>query len=93
MANIKKYIPSWITKEGTIIPINVMPTSHLLNAIHLIERSRMQQIISIEQNISVNDLTASREEVLGMLDYYTKWPEGYENLLTEAEKRKLIKRK
>ncbi len=92
--NIKKYTPVWITKEGVTIPINVMATPHLLSAIHFIERGRMQQLVSIEQHIICPDgVTITNEEALKVLDYYTAWPRGYEDLLAEAEKRKLIKRK
>jgi hypothetical protein len=89
MSNIKKYIPYWITKDGTSISIKAMATTHLMNVIHLIERSRMQQLISIEQN--AQDIPT--EDALRMLDYYTAWPDKYGDLLAEAEKRKLIRRK
>lgn len=89
MSNIRKKIDYWVTREGVRIPIQSMATSHLLNTIHFIERNRMQQIISIEQNLTDN---LTREDAIEMLNYYTAWPEGYKALLKEAQKRKLIER-
>ena len=92
----KKY---WMTKDGTRIQINMMPTSHLLNTIHLIERMRMQQIESIKEQYQQNhgtiefDNPIDRNEWIEFLEYYTQWPEGYPDLLSEAIKRRLIKRK
>ena len=91
----KKY---WITKTGEAILISAMPTSHLLNTIHLIERARMQQLISLEQHglsdgYASNDELRAAPELVDMLEYYTRWPEEYSDLLKEAEKRKLIRRK
>ena len=93
MSDIKKYTPTWMTKEGTRVPISIMPTSHLLNAIHLIERSRMQQLVSIEVNIANGLTVISRKEAIELLDFYTAYPPEYPDLLAEAEKRQLIKRK
>lgn len=89
MSNIKKYEPTWITKDNKPIPVQYMATSHLLNSIHMIERSRMQQLISIEANGG----GISPEEAKRVLDYYCAWPRGYSDLLAEAEKRQLIRRK
>lgn len=85
---LKKRIPSWITKEGESIPISGMATHHLLNTIHMIERNRMQSLISIEQH-GIFDGPIDAFEVL---EYYAKWPNAYEDLLDEAERRHLIKR-
>lgn len=93
MANIKKYIPHWVTREGTRIPIPAMATSHLLNAIHMIERSRVQQLISLDENMSIEITGLTPAEKLEILNYYAQWPDGYEDLLAEAEKRQIIKRK
>jgi|PlaIllAssembly_1097288.scaffolds.fasta_scaffold2694009_2 hypothetical protein len=89
MSDIKKYEPTWVSKDMKPIPIKFMATSHLLNTIHMIERSRMQQLMSIETHGG----GISPEEAKRVLDYYCAWPKGYSDLLAEAEKRQLIRRK
>lgn len=93
MSDIKKYEPTWVTKEGTHIPISVMPTSHLLNTIHMIERSRMQQLISIEVQVANGYIKLSPKEAQEVLNRYCAFPKAYSELLAEAEKRQLIRRK
>ena len=62
-----------------------MATPHLLNTIHLIERSRMNNLVSL----GMNDLAEVSE---GVVSFYAAWPEAYDALLDEAERRQLIRR-
>ena len=79
----------WITREGRAIEIRHMASSHLLAAIHFIERNRYTQAVEFamreqaEPDILMNDPT---------FQYYTMWPEAYEALINEAQRRNLIYR-
>jgi hypothetical protein len=75
----------WVTKEGFEIEPREMATPHLLNTIHLIERSRMSNLVSL----GMNDLAEVSE---GVVEFYARWPEAYDALLDEAERRQLIRR-
>ena len=83
--------PRWRTRDGVEVLIRTMPTSHLLNAIHFIERNRMQQLQ--EFLAEADELEEICPGIVNAdLDYYTGWPEGYDNLINEALHRQLIKR-
>lgn len=89
MPNVVKHTVYWVTKEGRQIPISSMPSSHLLNTIHFIERSRFQQLA----DIAIREIPEHPSDQDEMIQFYSDWPEKYQDLLAEAEKRKLIKRK
>lgn len=74
----------WITKEGFEIEPQEMSTPHLLSTIHLIERNRMNNLVHL--GMGVTKLSDS------VLEFYAKWPEAYDSLLDEAERRRLIRR-
>ena len=82
----------WVAKDGTRIRIDLMPTSHLLNTIHYIERVRMQQLVSLKENRDELQEAIRVTEEADLIDYYAQWPEGYTDLVREAEKRTLIQR-
>jgi hypothetical protein len=73
----------WTTKEGVHLEISKMATPHLLATIHMIERNRMNNLLTI--------MTAENwtEEII---NYYGKFPEAYKDLCEEAERRLLIHR-
>jgi hypothetical protein len=75
----------WKTKEGFEIAPKDMATQHLLSTIHMIERNRMTNLIGI-------GLMDSADMDADIIDYYSTWPEAYEALLDEAERRHLIGR-
>ena len=74
---------TWTTKEGVVLRIEEMATPHLLATIHLIERTRMNNIMAIA---FVDSVTAKGRE------YYTRWPDEYSALIAEAVRREVIKR-
>lgn len=74
---------NWTTKDGEKLAISQMATPHLLATIHMIERNRMQNLMSI---MGREDLI---DETLG---YYYQFPKEYEALCDEAERRLLILR-
>ena len=76
--------PLWRTREGFELAPRDMSTSHLLAAIHMIERSRMQNLI----HLGLHDDMSND----ALVDYYSKWPEAYDALCSEAERRYLIRR-
>lgn len=72
----------WHTKEGQFIEISKMASSHLLSAIHMIERNRFQNLASVQATNGDDQ----------MVEYYSKWPPAYAEMLEEAERRYLIGR-
>lgn len=74
---------TWITKEGIEIEPRDMATPHLLSTIHMIERNRMQNLIHVGITQDLPD---------SVINYYAEWPNAYEELCDEAERRKLIQR-
>lgn len=82
MANIT--VTEWQDKNGIKISINKMTSSHLLNTIHMIERKRYEEILSLVIREEAN------AETMG---YYAQFPDAYHALCDEAERRKLIQRR
>ena len=80
MGNLK----TWLTKEGIELPIDQMSTNHLLSTIHMIERNRMTNLVHL-------GLADNCDQTI--LNYYSRWPDSYEELLNEAERRHLIGRR
>ncbi len=76
-------IKTWTTKEGIDLNINEMATSHLLATIHMIERNRMNNLLSLGM---MDNLTQDT------VDYYAQFPSSYKDLCDEAELRFLIHR-
>jgi len=76
----------WITREGVHMEIKKMPSSHLLAAIHFIERSRFYACFEVFQDLVNNG------PIEGAMEYYSRWPIQYANLVKEAEHRNLIHR-
>jgi hypothetical protein len=74
----------WNTREGHPIEIKKMATPHLLATIHMIERNRLNNLLSI--------LGMDNNWNQEVVDYYAKFPEQYEVLCEEAERRLLIRR-
>jgi len=74
---------TWTTKEGAILKITEMATPHLLSALHMIERNRMNNILSLVPRIEIDVET---------FDYYSQWPDGYFDLLDECVRRGLVGR-
>jgi len=74
----------WRTKEGFEIAPKDMATPHLLSAIHMCERNRMNNLMSMAMTPGMDNEA--------VINYYAKWPEAYEALLDEAERRHLIGR-
>ena len=81
MSNLTK--ETWTTKDGIELNVREMSTPHLLATIHLIEKTRMNNILAIA---FVESVTNAGKE------YYSRWPESYPALIAEAERRKLIQR-
>lgn len=73
----------WVTREGVKLEISKMATPHLLATIHMIERNRMNNLMSI---MACENWT---EETV---NYYASWPDEYRALCDEAERRLLINR-
>ena len=73
---------TWITREGHHIEIKAMASSHLLATIHLIEKSRFTNSAEIFYTLANQDA----------MEYYLQWPEQYESLIAEAQRRGLIYR-
>lgn len=84
MKALKKRDDVWITREGHAIEISKMASSHLLSTIHFIERNRFTQ--AAECAMREPDLDNDN------LQYYLMWPEQYEALIKEAQRRNLIHR-
>jgi|SRR4051812_48772490 hypothetical protein len=76
----------WITREGHQMEIKHMASSHLLSAIHFIERNRLNNASEVyhEQQLG--------EDRLNAVAYYLEWPLQYETLIAEAVRRKLLYR-
>lgn len=83
----REVVHYWRTKEGLQINIRLMDSQHLLNTIHLLERSRFQSLSSLAIVGTDGDI-----DTMNALNYYNDFPEAYEHLLDEAERRRLIKR-
>jgi hypothetical protein len=77
----------WMTREGIELPISQMASSHLLSAIHMIERNRFTQAVDSAMREPTLDA-----ETLPTMQYYLMWPETYPDLCAEAERRHLIQR-
>lgn len=73
----------WRTREGVEIDIKSMATPHLLSAIYMIERNRLNNLLSVAMSDSFT------QEIL---DYYGQFPDAYIALCDEAERRMLIHR-
>lgn len=71
----------WITREGVQMEIKTMASSHLLAAIHFIERNRF-----------MNAAETYSEGMVDATNYYLQWPIQYETLIAEAQRRGLIYR-
>lgn len=76
----------WRTAEGVDIPVSKMASSHLLAAIHLIERGRYQRVTDAAMRQGEEPLN---DELVG---FYLEWPIQYEALIKEAVYRNLIYR-
>ena len=66
-----------------MLEISKMATPHLLATIHMIERNRMNNLLSIA---GTENLTQE------IVDYYGQFPDEYTALCDEAERRFLIHR-
>jgi hypothetical protein len=77
----------WITAEGQQMEIKTMASSHLLAAIHFIERKRFQAAAEVYHERAFDK--ATRNE---MANYYLQWPIQYEVMIAEAQRRGLITR-
>ena len=77
----------WITREGQQFEIKNMASSHLLAAIHYIERNRFMNAAETFSEYQMDDETR-----LDATNYYLQWPIQYETLIAEAQRRKLIYR-
>lgn len=76
----------WKTAEGQLIPIRNMSSSHLLAAIHLIERNRYQQATDAAMRQKEDPLADE------LVSYYLQWPPQYEAMVKEAARRGLVYR-
>jgi hypothetical protein len=81
MTTIQK-VYTWTTKEGVELEIEKMATPHLLSTIHMLERNRMNNLLSLVG-------TEWTEETV---EYYAQWSPEYFALVEEAQKRLLINR-
>ncbi len=82
MPALVKKKPMWITRDGESVTIEGMSSSHLLAAIHMIERTRLNAMSEmVNQTISLDNFS-----------YYKEFPESYNELIKEAKKRQLIGR-
>lgn len=79
--------PTWRTRDGAQLPIKLMTTSHLLAAIHFIERKRAETLTDLGQVDLEVGVTAD------VIEYYARWPDAYFHLLEEAERRQVIGRR
>ena len=77
----------WITAEGRQMEIATMASSHLLAAIHMIERRRFMNAAETYGEMNLN-----KEDRLEMTQYYLQWPIQYETMIAEAQRRGLITR-
>lgn len=77
----------WITKEGKQMEIATMASSHLLSAIHFIERNRFMNAAE-----TYGDMNFSQKDRHEMTEYYLQWPVQYEVMIAEAQRRGLITR-
>ena len=77
----------WITAEGKQMEIKSMASSHLLSAIHFIEKKRFQAAVEVYSDKAFD--SAFRNE---MTNYYLQWPIQYETMIAEAQRRGLITR-
>ena len=77
-------ITHWTTKERQQIPIKKMASSHLLAAIHMIEKKRFERMVDTATRIESEDME--------ILEIYAQFPIEYYALLQEAERRGLIMR-
>lgn len=79
----------WITAEGQQMEIRTMASSHLLAAIHYIERRRFMNVTDTAMREAVNpDMDFNSPTI----QYYLEWPIQYETLVNEANKRNLLYR-
>jgi hypothetical protein len=79
--------PKWRTREGVELSPREMATPHLLSTIHMVERSRMQNLMHLGL------LSMGEEKVRdSVVAYYGQWPDAYAALLDEAERRGLLGR-
>jgi hypothetical protein len=78
----------WITREGHQFEIKDMASSHLLAAIHYIERNRFMNAAETFSEMQLDDKTR-----MEATNYYLQWPIQYESLIAEAQRRNLIYRK
>lgn len=76
---------TWITREGKSIKIKEMASSHLLSAIHWIERNRFTQSLEVYGQAKSDGLDWS-----DALEYYMQWPDAYESMIAEAQRRNLL---
>jgi hypothetical protein len=77
----------WITREGKQMEIKDMASSHLLAAIHFIERNRFTNAAEVYSEESLN-----HPDKMEMVHYYLEWPIQYDTMIAEAQRRKLIHR-
>jgi hypothetical protein len=77
----------WITREGKQVEIRSMASSHLLSAIHFIERNRFMNAAECYTQEGLN-----HPDKMAMVEYYLDWPIQYDTMIAEAQRRKLINR-
>lgn len=77
----------WITREGKEMEIKDMASSHLLSAIHMIERNRFTQGMEIYLQGNQDKLDWS-----DAMAYYLQWPIQYDVMIAEAQRRGLLNR-
>lgn len=77
----------WITKEGRSMEIKNMASSHLLSAIHFIERNRFTNALECYNQDSLN-----HPDKMEMITYYLEWPIQYDTMIAEAQRRGLMNR-
>lgn len=90
MTKIRKRESYWVTASGDAIPISGMTTTHLLNAIHVLERGRCAQLVELSNS---NGWVLGGADMKRLLRVYASWPVEYDDLLAEAEKRGIIRRR
>lgn len=75
----------WITREGRQMEIKTMASSHLLSAIHFIERNRFMNAAECYHEENLN-----HPDKMQAVQYYLEWPIQYETMIAEAQRRGLI---
>lgn len=81
---------TWVTREGQSLSIKDMASSHLLATVHYIERNRFTSAIECAMREPRNMDPRSWEDTT--LQYYLQWPEAYDALIAEAQRRGLVGR-